>query len=186
MKKVRMWVFLLAAVTLASTANAASIGVGVFGGASVPVVQDDNGSGNVFGVRVPVNVVPLLTIEPYFAKTSGGDKDRTIDGITYTRSGIDVTTYGANAMLTFGGALQLYPFAGIGSAKSERAGLDATTTAYNFGLGLGISPPIANLSVHLRGELDAVLEKDLSASSRKWVGVTAGVSYGLLHFPPAP
>src|SRR5437667_8327103 len=72
-------------------AHAVGVGVGVFGGVGVPVLQDDNGQGTVFGVRVPVNLVPLVTVEPYFSKGSGGDKDQDVGGLSLTRSGIDAT-----------------------------------------------------------------------------------------------
>jgi len=182
MKRACCVIALLALALTAGVAGAASIGVGAFGGVSVPVVQDDNGQGSLFGVRVPVSVVPLITVEPYFAKGSGGDKDQG----GFTRSGIDLTAFGANVMLTFGGALKLYPYAGIGSHKLERTGLDATTTGYNFGLGLGFSPPIAKLAVHVRGELNSVLEENDSDSARKWANVTVGVAYNLFDFPPVP
>src|ERR1043166_2096434 len=97
---------LLAALLLLAlapvAARSAPIGLGVFGGASVPLVQDDNGSGSIFGLRAPVNLVPLITVEPYFARTAGGDNDQDVGGITYTRSGIDNTAFGANVLLTFG------------------------------------------------------------------------------------
>ena len=186
MRRFGVYLGVLTMLLAAGAADAASIGVGAFGGSSIPIVQDDNGQGTMFGIRVPVSVVPLITVEPYFAKTNGGDKDQTVNGITYTRHGIDVTAYGANALLTFGTGLQLYPFAGIGSAHAKRDGLDDTSTQYNFGLGLGFTPPVIKLSVHLRGELDAVLEPGNNASSRKWANVTLGVSYGVIKFPPVP
>ncbi|MBI5711430.1 MAG: outer membrane beta-barrel protein [Candidatus Eisenbacteria bacterium] len=170
---------LLALVLLPCVAGAAGVGVGAFGGVSVPIVQDDNGQGTLFGVRVPVSLIPLVTVEPFFAKTGGGDKDQDLFGGTITRSGIDVTSFGANVLLTFGGKLQLYPFAGIGSFKMKRTGLDESKTGYNFGLGLGISPA-PKISLHVRGELAAAVDGDVS---RKWANVTAGVSYSAFSFP---
>ena len=150
---------------LPCTAGATSIGVGAFGGMSIPVLQDDNGQGTMMGLRAPVSLLPLVTVEPYFAKASGGDKDQDIEGTTITRDGLDITGFGANVLLTFGGKTQFYPFAGIGSYKLARAGSDdLTNTAYTFGLGLGISP-MPKLSIHLRGELAAAVEGDVS---RKW------------------
>ncbi len=176
----------LALTTLAAPAHAVSIGIGAFGGTAIPVLQDDNGPGPVFGIRAPVSILPILTVEPFFASTSGGDKDQDINGTTFTRSGIDVTSFGVNAALTFGSGLMLYPYAGIGSSKLKRGGLDQTDTAYDFGLGFAIKPPIAGLSVHLRGELDAAVDKDDSDVSRKWANVTLGVHYALFKFPPVP
>src|SRR5262245_54394658 len=99
--------FALAALVLcalaARTAHAASIGVGVFGGVSAPVLQDDQDKGSLYGVRAPVKLVPLLTVEPYYASTALGDKTITVGSTSLTREGSDVTGYGLCAMLTMGG-----------------------------------------------------------------------------------
>jgi hypothetical protein len=161
-------------------AGATSIGVGGFGGMSYPIIQDDNGQGTVFGLRAPVKLIPLVTVEPYFTKISGGDKDQDIEGTTITRNGIDVTGFGANVLLTFGGRIQFYPFAGIGSYALSREGSeDQTNTTYTFGLGLGISP-MPKLSIHVRGELAAAVDGDVS---RKWANATIGVSYDIFSTP---
>ena len=186
MKKLGVCSVALALFAFASTASAGGIGIGAFGGASVPLVQDDNGQGTIYGVRVPVSLVPIFTLEPYYSKSTGGDKDQEVGGSTFTRSGIDLTSYGANLMLAFGTGFQMYPYAGIGTTQSERPGLDASATAYNFGLGFGISPPALKLALHLRGEMAVVREEDATESARKWANVTVGVSYGLFSFPPAP
>ena len=165
---------------LPCTAGATSIGVGAFGGMSIPVLQADNGQGTVFGLRVPVALTTLVTVEPYYAKTSGGDKDQDIEGDTVTRSGLDVTGFGANVLLTFGTKTQLYPFVGIGSSNLSREGSeDVTNTTYTFGLGLGISP-MPKLSIHVRGELAAAVDDE---TSRKWGNVTIGVSYNVFSTP---
>ena len=171
---------LFALALLPCIAGATSVGVGAFGGMSLPILQDDNGLGTLMGLRAPVSLLSLVTVEPYFAKTSGGDKDLDIEGAPFTRSGIDVTGFGANVLLTFGGKIQLYPFAGIGSYKLSRAGSeDLTNTAYTFGLGLGISP-MPKLSIHVRGELAAAVDGE---TSRKWANATVGVSYNVFSTP---
>jgi opacity protein-like surface antigen len=170
---------LIALVLSVGTASAGSVGIGAFGGASIPILQDDNGQGSLFGLRVPVKLIPLITVEPYFARTSGGDKDQSLDELTITYGGIDVTSYGANVLLTFGGRFQLYPYAGIGSFKMKRDGLDESKTGYNFGLGLGLSP-LPKLSIHVRGELAAAVDGDVS---RKWANVTASISYDIFKLP---
>ena len=170
---------LLLLVLAAGTASAASVGIGVFGGTSVPIIQDDNGNGTLFGARVPVALIPLVTIEPYYAKTAGKDKSQDIDGFPIPYEGIDVTSFGANVLLTFGGKFQFYPFAGIGSFKMKRTALDESKSGYNFGLGLGLSP-IPKFSIHVRGELAAAID---AGTSRKWANVTAGVSYNFFSLP---
>src|SRR5919197_1611833 len=125
MKKLSVWSTILALSCCALPARGASVAFGVFGGAGIPVAQEDNGTGSEFGIRVPVSVVPLVTVEPYFVKGNGGDKNEDLGGFTVTRSGIDVTGYGANVLFSFGGPMQFYPFVGMGSHKLERPGLDA-------------------------------------------------------------
>ncbi len=168
----------LTAVT-AATARAGSIGVGAFAGTSTPVLQDDTGNGTLFGVRVPVKLVPLITVEPYYASSSLGDKTQTIAGIDYTRSGFDVTSYGANALLTMGGPVSFYPFAGVGQTKLKRDPIDDSFTSYSFGLGVGFSP-VPKVTIDLRGELQAVVDGE---ASRKFGNATLGVSYALFSMP---
>lgn len=168
------------AVALAGTsAQAGSIGVGAFGGLSIPIVQSDVAQGSMFGLRVPIKLVPLLTVEPYYASSALGDAEEDILGTTYTREGFDGTAYGANLMLTMGGPLSFYPFAGIGQTKLERTGSDLSLTTYNFGLGLGISPA-PKVSIHIRGELAAAVDGE---ASRKFANATVGVSYALFSAP---
>lgn len=168
---------LLAVLLSAGAAHATSVGVGAFGGISVPIVQDDTDRGSLFGVRVPVSLIPLLQVEPYFSSASGGDVKETFG----TRSGLDVTAFGANVLIPFGAGFRFYPFAGVGSHKLKRTGSpDITKTGYNFGLGIGFSPPLAGLSVDVRGELNAVVDGDVS---RKWANATVGVSYNVFKMP---
>ncbi len=175
------WLVLMLLLLGAGTASAGSVDVGLYAGSAIPVLQDDNGGGSVLGVRVPVRLVPLVTVEPWFGRISGGNKDRTIEdlGTTVAYEGIDVSQYGANLLLTFGGRFSLYPYAGIGSYQLKRTALDQSRTGYDFGLGLALSP-IPKLTLHVRGELDAAVDGD---ASRKWAVVTGGVSYSLFHLP---
>jgi hypothetical protein len=71
----------LAALLAAAPAHAVSLGASVFGGASIPIVQDDTGSGSQFGIRIPISVVPLFSVEPYFAHSGLGDHPRTRRGL---------------------------------------------------------------------------------------------------------
>jgi opacity protein-like surface antigen len=163
----------------AGTARAASLGVGAFTGMSFPIVQEDVSQGATFGLRFPVKLVPLFTLEPYWASCSLGDKDQDIGGFTYTREGFDETAFGLNAMLTTGGPVQFYPFVGIGSTRLERTGSDLSLTTYNAGLGLGIAPA-PKLTLHLRGEFQMAVDGE---ASRKFGNVTVGASYALFSIP---
>lgn len=178
MKRLIALTLVLLALT-AGVASAASVGVGAFAGTSIPVLQDDVAQGTIFGLRVPVKLIPLVTVEPYYASSALGDKDLDIGGITYTREGFDETAFGLNAMLTMGGPVQFYPLVGIGSTKLERSAADLSLTTYNFGLGLGISP-MPKLTLHVRGELQMAVDGE---ASRKFTNITAGASYALFSMP---
>jgi hypothetical protein len=175
MKRLAACIFILALA--AGPASAVSLGVGAFGGMSIPIVQDDNGQGQIYGARVPVGVTPIFTIEPYASFTQGGDKDETINNIPLTRSGIEMQSYGANLLLTFGTGFQMFPFAGIGMTTSERDGLDQSSMQYNIGLGIGFAPFALPLSFDVRGEYASVLDEDNSNTARNYGNVTLGATY---------
>ena len=159
------------ACTGLAAAEGIGLGVGAYGGVSFPIIQDDTGGGGVFGLRVPVKVIPLITVEPFYLTSSLNDVDEEIGGITYTRSGFDEKAFGANVLFRFG---SFYPFAGIGSYKLERNDEDKIQeTGWSFGLGLAI-PAGRMFTVDLRGELDAIVTGD---TSRKFGNLTAGLTY---------
>lgn len=165
-------------------AHALSVGAGVFGATSTPIVQDDNGGGSQFGLRVPVNLVPLITVEPFWASTSGGNKDTSIGGVTQTRDGIDMKSFGANVLFHFGAGFSMFPFVGISTNHMTRSGLDQTETGYDFGLGFGFKLPLAGLGADIRGALNMVTDPATSDASRKWAEASIGVSYSFLRATP--
>lgn len=171
----------LALAFTAGTAQAQSIGIGIqpYGGLSYPIIQDDTGSGPVYGLRVPVKLIPMFTLEPYYLTSNLGEGEEEILGIKYKRQGFDHTGFGLNAMLgSVGGTgIRFYPFAGIGSHKLERDNYpEIKETAYNFGMGLGIGAT-PKISVEIRGELNMVVTGD---TSRKFANATVGLNYGLM------
>ena len=170
---------ILATALLSGAARAASIGGGFFAGVAVPIVQEDQDNGSIWGLRAPVKLVPLLAVEPYFSMATLGDKTVTIGGFSTTREGSEITGFGLNAMLTMGGPVRFYPFGGIGTAKYKRAGQDESFTAYNLGLGLGLGV-IPKVDLDLRGEFQAAANEGIS---RKTVNITLGASYAIFSLP---
>ncbi|HET9951098.1 MAG TPA: outer membrane beta-barrel protein [Candidatus Eisenbacteria bacterium] len=168
----------LGVLLAAGAANATGIGAGVYAGYSFPVLQEDAGSGSMYGFRAPISVAPTITIEPFYASSALGDVEEVLGGISYTREGFDQTAYGASLLFgnTSGPGFHVYPFAGIGKYKLERTGTDIDEVGYNFGLGFGfgVAPKI---SLHVRGEVEMIKIED---SSRKFGNVTGGVSYSFM------
>jgi len=175
----RILVLALAGTLLcASLAYAGNIGLGAFGGMSVPVLQADQSQGGVYGLRAPVSLTPLFTVEPFYSASTLGDKTENIGGVDYTREGSDVTTFGANLLLSTTGPMRFYPYVGIGSVKFKRSGQDESMTSYNFGLGLGFTPA-PKFSLDIRAELQAAAKDQVS---RKMGNLTVGASYALFSF----
>jgi hypothetical protein len=133
----------------------------------------------VYGARAPLSFIPVITLEPFFASSNLGNKDQTIGGLSYTRTGFDMTAFGVSAILgsVGGSGLKFYPFGGIGSYKLTRTGSeDIKETGWNFGLGLGI-PAGSKISLQFRGEVDAIIT---GTTSRKFAGGTVGLNYNLM------
>jgi hypothetical protein len=177
-RTVLLAVVAIAFATTAAQAGTIGLGIGAFGGLSWPILQDDVGSGSLFGVRVPVKALSMLTFEGYYMKSSLGDGKEEIGGVEYTREGFDHTGVGVNAVFGSGGmGSGLYPYVGIGSHQLTRTGTeDIKDTAWNFGLGYGIKAG-AKLSVQIRGELNMIVTGD---TSRKFGNATAGLTYSLM------
>lgn len=182
---------LLAFALVSGTAQATPVGVsvGVFGGMSIPVLQDVSASsfspsdafgdtGSQFGLRVPVKAIPVITFEPYYAKSDYKDRTETIAGISYTREGYDGTAFGLNAILgrPDGAGFHFFPYVGISSSKLERTNEEIKKSGYNFGLGIGISPA-PKFSVQVRGDFGMVVTGD---TSRKFANANVGLNYSLL------
>ena len=165
-------------VLAAGAANATGVGAGIYGGYSFPVLQEDVGSGSMYGFRAPISLSSIVTLEPFYASSSLGDVEETFSGISYTREGFDGTSYGANVLFgNIGGpGFHFYPYAGLGKFKLERTGTDIDEMGYNFGLGFGIGVA-PKISLQVRGELEMVKIED---TSRKFGNVTGGVSYSFM------
>ena len=172
---------LLAVVVGAGTAQAAGItaAAGPYGGFNVALLQQDTGSGAVFGIRAPVNLIPMITVEPFYASCNLKDVTETMNGLSYTRAGFDMKAFGATGILgsLASGGLKFYPYAGIGSYKLSRTGTeDIKETGYKFGLGIGV-PAGPKMSVQLRGGMDMIVTGD---TSRKFANATIGINYTIL------
>jgi hypothetical protein len=172
----RIFALLLLALCVgAGTAQAEDlqIGAGAFGGYAVPLIQEDAGSGVMFGVRVPVRVSSMFTIEPYYMSSSLDEVTEELGGIEYTRDGFDMTSFGGNVLL-FGS--KFYPFVGLGSYQMTREGSeDLSELGWNFGLGLGF-PLGEKFRLDVRGEMDMIVTDE---SSRKFGAASAGLTYNL-------
>ena len=183
MKRIFFAASLLLALS-AGTAGATAVGVEVFGGAAIPIVQDDNNTGPMFGIRVPVTLPAIFTIEGFYSRTQGGETKRTLEGEEYVRSGYDVSAFGANLILgqTGGGGFTFFPYAGIMSNRLSRpGGQDFNNIGFDFGLGVGFSI-VPKLWIDARAE-GAMIITENDNTSRKYGNLNVGVGYNFYASP---
>lgn len=163
----------------AGVASAADFGVQGFGGVAFPLSQDDNSASSAtYGVRFPISGSSVFSLEPYFSGISDSEFDEEIGGISYTRSGISVTTVGINVAIAklIGGerGFKIYPFVGVNSNTMSRDEDEITKLGLNGGLGMGFRP--GKVMIDLRGDFNAAKIGD---TSRKWVSATIGLGFRL-------
>ena len=163
----------------ALSAQTPKIGVGAFGGLSIPVAQDDQASGTEFGFRARVKLA-FITFEPNFTLSKWGQADPPV-GITTMPDGSKVTAFGVDALL--GGApgvVGFKPYFVIGAAsykvKNDDTKFEETDFGFSGGLGvmLGLTP---KFDVDVRGKAVVIPMED--GGSKKAISVIAGVAINL-------
>ena len=163
-------------LALISSASAAGIGVGAFGGLSIPVIQEDQGNGTVFGVRGRLKLIPGFTLEPVLAFNQFGDAETDFG----TRKGSKVTYYGVDLILGGMGAPVGPRFYLLGGAAFYSFSRDYDEDVTRFGVagGLGIEIGLGKtLGLDFRGKFHLVTLD--GGGSRKMVNITAGINYYL-------
>lgn len=180
----KRWGFalLLGALVLPGGAHAVSVGAGIFAGASIPVIQDDTGSGAQYGIRVPIHVIPSITVEPFYARSNLGDVTETFGGAEYTRSGFDDDSFGVTVAmggLGLAAGAPFYPYGSIASHNMTRDGSE-DISEIGYELGLGFSFRLAPIALNLRAGGGLVATGD---TSRKFININLGVSTKLYGKP---
>ncbi len=176
MKKLLMVALGLLLLLQSASAAGLSVGVGAFGGVSIPVAQEDQSQGTVFGFRGSLKALSLITLEPHITFLKYGDPD--IDEIIGDPTGAKVNAYGVDARLgsLAGPGLSPFFFVGIGiyNTKNDDFQVDESEVGYSGGLGveIGVGP---SFGLEVRGRFDVIGTE--GGGSKKAVLITAGVTY---------
>jgi hypothetical protein len=173
-------------VSLASLAQAESvIGIGVFGGAGIPggdmhKVTQESKTGAHFGVRIPMALGKMFSIEPFMARTEGcPDSAYQFEFPPPVRDGFDVTAYGVNigiGKLVDNEGFNIAPYAGVGIHKFRREmGPADDPFGWRAGLALGLA---SSHSTHwsLRGEYNKMNKIEGEPDGRRYINVSLGVT----------
>jgi hypothetical protein len=155
-----------------------SVGVGAFAGVGIPIIQEDQSQGTVFGIRGSVEAFSMITLEPHVTFLKYGDPD--IDEIIDDPTGAKVNGFGLDARLgsLAGPGLSPFFFVGIGiyKTKNDDFQVDESEVGLSGGLGveIGVGP---SLGLEVRGRFDVIGTE--GGGSKKAALITAGVNY---HF----
>jgi len=167
---------ILLSVSLAS-AQTPKIGIGAFGGMNMPILQDDQDNGSVFGIKAKVKIIPIILLEPNI--TFGKWGDATEGGIDFP--GSKISSFGINPILGGSpGAAGIKPFflvgAGIYTVKNDDTGYDQSKLGYSAGLGIGIGVG-PTLDIDISGR---AIFAPQDGGAKKAVFITGGLTYYLV------
>ncbi|MEW5923683.1 MAG: outer membrane beta-barrel protein [Candidatus Zixiibacteriota bacterium] len=179
MKKAMMALGLFLILASGAFSQDIKLGIGVFGGLNIPIVQQDQAMGSAFGVRARLAIKPIFVIEPNLILGKWG-KPGKVDGYDLGIDGSKVTSYGIDLVL--GGAPGVTGFkplffagAGIYSIKNDDTGYDESKLGFDGGLGfmIGAAP---SLDLDIRGILMIAPQEE---GSKKATIITGGLTYYL-------
>ncbi|NIM97089.1 MAG: outer membrane beta-barrel protein [candidate division Zixibacteria bacterium] len=161
-----------------SIAAAGKFSIGGFVGLNIPVGQQDVGNGTLFGAKGRIVLLPFLGIEPNFVFSEYGDKEHDVDGVTMTRKGGEMTSFGADAVVgTLSGFSQarFYGLVGVNSNTTKREGLaDQTGLGVAFGAGIEFLP--SNMfSLEVRARIHGIRLE--GGGARNNLELSAGLNY---------
>jgi hypothetical protein len=146
----------------------------------VPLGQSDNTSGGQYGLRMPINVTSLVTVEPFLTSTGLGSVEATFGGQPYVRDGFDIVSYGA--VVALGGLgmsprYPLFPFLSVGGYHLGREG-GATDVRLGYAAGIGYAHRLStHVSANVRTDYQWI---DVGGADRRFFEIGAGVTLRFL------
>ncbi|SYZ72819.1 exported hypothetical protein [Candidatus Zixiibacteriota bacterium] len=174
MRKTFMLVVLMALGV--SSASAARLGLGAYGGMNIPIVQEDQSSGTTFGLKAKLGLLPGIALEPNINFAKFGDATFEFG----TRTGSKVNSYGVDACLGSGlGTIgfKMYGLLGFGYYTVTRDyDEDIKKIGWTTGLGFEIGFT-ESFGVEIRGKLNVI--DSGGGGSKKAAAVTGGLNYYL-------
>ena len=177
MKKVILFLILLALLAPHVHAEGLKLAVGAFGGLNMPVVQDDQKMGSVFGLRARLRVLPILSAEPNVIFGKWGSPDE-VEGINMGIDGSKINSYGIDAVIgNLHGIKGFKPFGvvgfGIYNVKNDDTKYDESKLGFSGGLGfaVGLSP---TLDIDVAGRLVVAPQE---SGSKKALFFTTGLNF---------
>lgn len=170
-----------------ASAETYPLGVEVFSGYDMPVLQQDVGSGTIFGLAVRGHVWGPFHGELFFRSTSQGDVDETLEfggnipDETVTYKGGTLSGFGANLLLAKSHPVSVWPYLQLGLstnslAPGEDFKKDESLLGWSFGGGTGINLYNKALYLDVNTNLLVMPFHDNNASRKNWQ-TRVGIQY---------
>jgi hypothetical protein len=149
-----------------------TVDVGAYGGANIPVAQDDAETGPMFGIRGRLGF-PYGTIEPSVNWLMHGDGTIEDDnGTEITVEAPEITSIAINYLVRTG---PVYYTAGMGWSPLNIPGGAGESDEATFNFGVGVEFPIGPISIDVCPR--AFIINTAGQGSRKDAVIMAGVNY---------
>lgn len=160
-----------------ASASAVDISAGAFMGLNLPLGMEDVASGQIYGFKARLAVMPWLGIEPNLTFSGYGDGEAEVYDEIQKRDGGDITSFGVDAAL---GSIQGTPglsfhgIVGLGSSSWSREGVDdVSEMSWYVGFGTEYILP-SSISIEVRAKAQVIPFED---GSYKNGCITAGLNY---------
>jgi hypothetical protein len=165
------------------------LGVGAFGGWDMPLVQQDIGSGPMYGVALRGHIIAFLHGQLVFRASAQGDQDKTVtpmgqSSLVATLQGGSLTGFGANLLLAGRKPAMIWPYGFIGISTNKFApGKRDSETFFgsSWGGGLSVSLYRKLIFADINTSLLVMPIENNSASRKNW---QTGI--GLVYFFQIP
>lgn len=177
MRRILLIVFFLAVLAPTLNAQGIKLGVGGFGGLNIPIAQDDQSSGSVFGAMARIRVMSIFVAEPNITFGSWGEPDP-VNGFDLGIEGSSINSYGIDATVGgLPGVKGFKPYGCVGAAiysiKNDDTEYDESKLGYSFGLGF-LFGAATMFDIDVRARMVIAPQEN---GSKKAVYVTGGLVY---------
>ncbi len=173
----------------AALADSYPLGVEAFGGWDMPLVQQDIGSGAMYGVAVRGHIIAFLHGQLVFRASAQGDQDETVtpigqSSLVATLEGGSLTGFGANILLAGKKPTMVWPYGFVGISTNKFAPGERDSETFfgtSWGCGLSVSLYRNLIYADVSTSLLVMPIENNSASRKNWQ-----TSIGLMYFFQIP
>jgi hypothetical protein len=160
------------------------LGVELFGGFDMPLVQEDVGNGAMYGVSVRGHLVSILHAQLVFRGSSQGDKTETVTpigaaSVKETLAGGSLTGFGLNLLLAGKNPARIWPYGFIGVSTNNFApGKRDKETLWGTSWGGGLAVNLYRNLIYADANASLlVMPIENNSASRKNCQIDVGLMY---------